>query len=1324
MGKLSFRYRIEPEAGHMNAFRYQYENITEYGLAYQRYAALSDASIFNSPVGITKIAAGLSDLCSLFMIEKPATDTLDNDGTLVRHRHSIVPNDYIEPAESHKDIDDIRKRNDIFMHRPYYMEFYKETYAHGYDYLTANDISFQSAYHRGPDFSILPMYFLKGYDLTGNDYENIFTENDSLRMEIRHDILVSGETNHMIILKDTIAAPDTNRMEILKNILASGAENRGDYYDFSGITPPEIRPDEYENVYSRRPDPEFNIIENIFGWMPKPDMQILYQPEPYKSTAVGNVLEVDNVFRPEQKGFVAELEPIPHRDLIANYPYQTISSSIAKFGNRIDEYYAKPGNNIGNMLEELAMSQGINILDKFDSELAKKPMMTSNMFDMYIMSQHGKIANRLGTEFATPDGKTACDIDEMFFTLSSSGKVGYFFNPDTFGIQEIKYTVYVESVYGSKDEAVGFIETDYSIFGNKDLGMHGVMFDEMDKALNDSKSGCIYEAVSVFKYKGDAIADDSGIHAIEDIPDVFEIRTAIPIKYTKSGTQLRNMDSTVFLSRDNTMFGYFQQGVFSIKANNGLDEAISGEFIFRPPGDLFFDDEVRTGDKVVNGMFRNKDGSFAERMKVDMRILMDQEHTLKESRDMYLADNGYFIYRLPYDLMLIQNEIHGLRLIYDVDIMAKDVWFNARNGLRTEMEITDGLQVLRTVRYVQDANMIIPFSKINRQGMIDRIDEMAFRTMRKTDWVIQQDMWGSVIKKQTWMEDTECWLDKSALQTYIDYQNHWMFKDRLKTHIFDGMMSGDKTEKKEHVFRDEWVSKAGISNDIYDPPVSGIKEPKNSSLFKDEWVKKDASRETYRFEQDWFNKIPQLNYYAYGLMSDKNNLRDISVFNDESTQRKSKDMTVNFDSPVIRDSTIRIWLDEYIFTRKSLQGFDIYEQLEWLKKTRKKLGLHPNDIGNWAFAYETPDPIEPVYGIDELLLPENDTRYEDFKEIIFDKEKMRPRSPVKVIDDTTFIAKYPIRHPSKDHFKDLAIDYEASAYKWENYYGIKTEIMYICFLKYYRIWETKMFEFSTMTMQQSVNQMLEYMYAWMIDYFPLEELEEAFRVLRLIRWYGESAIIQNSQYIISYEYGILESKLTSGTCLVPNDLDTNDTMFVDASMGVIRNNPAYIRTGPAYVEFYIDNKKNTTFTFSLSNTVGSVNIYINDELVDQRPFTARNLTYPLNATGETNIIRIEKPAAHNLNDTFYIGNIRVPDCGFKDLTIEFDPKMRAGNKPLDAVAKKMVQFAQLHEKRDEVYDMIFKANLGISEVYKKLLEYWELHHANKVKGKRLTIKKC
>jgi hypothetical protein len=126
--------------------------------------------------------------------------------------------------------------------------------------------------------------------------------------------------------------------------------------------------------------------------------------------------------------------------------------------------------------------------------------------------------------------------------------------------------------------------------------------------------------------------------------------------------------------------------------------------------------------------------------------------------------------------------------------------------------------------------------------------------------------------------------------------------------------------------------------------------------------------------------------------------------------------------------------------------------------------------------------------------------------------------------------------------------------------------------------------------------------------------------------------------------------------------------------------------------------------------------------VDTVSKSALNLTYELPYTGDTSVVKIEKSASHNLNGHFYIGNIKVPNSTFKELSIEFDPTLKAGNKPLNEIARKMIAYANLYEDREEAYNVIRKGNLGVGEIYKHLTEYWELHHQDKIKGKRLTIK--
>ena len=105
MGELSFNFKPSTESQYLAQFKYWFENSIEYSFAYRRYISLSDTSIFNSPVAITKVAAGLSDLYELF-VDKQAHSTIYYKAMNI---HRISYNIYIPTYEQiiHKQSKDI-----------------------------------------------------------------------------------------------------------------------------------------------------------------------------------------------------------------------------------------------------------------------------------------------------------------------------------------------------------------------------------------------------------------------------------------------------------------------------------------------------------------------------------------------------------------------------------------------------------------------------------------------------------------------------------------------------------------------------------------------------------------------------------------------------------------------------------------------------------------------------------------------------------------------------------------------------------------------------------------------------------------------------------------------------------------------------------------------------------------------------------------------------------------------------------------------------------------------------------------------------------------
>ncbi len=420
--------------------------------------------------------------------------------------------------------------------------------------------------------------------------------------------------------------------------------------------------------------------------------------------------------------------------------------------------------------------------------------------------------------------------------------------------------------------------------------------------------------------------------------------------------------------------------------------------------------------------------------------------------------------------------------------------------------------------------------------------------------------------------------------------------------------------------------------------------------------------------------------------------------------------------------------DQYFVSKNII--FDKLPNLQELQKLSKDIIINTDSTMDWAWVYQEEEGFDDPFKIDELLLPENDTRYEDFEDILFNRKTLTPRAPIQIIDDYTFIAKFPNHYPIKDDngenaYKNIALEY----------LDVRTSIMRQVFLGYYKLWQDHIFEFAQMTIPQSAKKMLDYLYTWILMSFAEEDIPEALRSFRLVRWYLERGIIECSEYYITYEPDDLTSGMLDTTVLaIPNDLmppdesiPQNNTMYIDTTRHIIANNPNKLGQ-EAHITFYIDNRKDTTISFSL-HTFTPVYIILNEgtdheEIIDTISLpTTGKMIYNIPYTGETNSFTIKKFGADNHDNDFFIGNIIIPQMGSTgNLNIEFNPKVQ-GNKVLSNVSQKVISYMNLYHDNEELMKNLVKGNVHINEAYEHLLEYWELHHQDKDKGKRLTIKR-
>lgn len=1366
MGELSFNFVPTTEPQYLAQFKYWFQHSIKYTFAYRRYISLSDTSIFNSPVAITKVATGLSDLYDLFV--------------------------------------------DKLAHPTIYKELAKNVYKVPYNINTSMDG--QSIIKQNRDFKLLDSYDIEKINSSDMSvfHSDINASIHTKSLNICRNINVSPQTNILNEYINTYWGLVENKLYIDKNnelqkINGSNFDIYKDLYNTSitdlldiyntqiMLTPFRIGLNIYEDVLLKRPTNSLNILnitftgrhtlvlnsyDNVYLELPTNKLNI-YKQNLVKQKFVNSTTKfpVINLVRPINQSNIIEnvfTKPKYHKALnkLDTLLIRKLEKSMLSNSNCFlspDYLYLDIDSNLfgykNNPITNIHK-------DLFGSNLKK----TSMVFRLEFSKTSGKTLNILTKDLIASSGLKNI-LQNKTYGVYHLDKALAYFNIDNFTITEQKYCISLSDVFAlNTNKFVNTFEYGFAFKDNKASSVdNNVLANKNDKAMFcDSQ---------VYAFKDNTQIDVSKhISVIHDNKRIFENNYVWLLKedkyisyfddYMFGRKDLKEIDyaDTVFVKSLGKKV-FCKDYVFANKANKNI---YTSKHYYAYKSDK--DSESMQAIKFISksrisfvslddvSVDKNRKSMIAENWIVSTykdslsTVVIESwiSHVFKDRKPIEIQQNGFNILkdRLPIDLY--DDSIWALKDSYSIDVLYQN--FLEKNG--HDMEIFEtGQRIIKDrisienfdidslFKYYIPANLtdtiigsglIIPVSKIEHQGYIDTINNFVHKISHKG--YINNQNFASVIPRFVNVPTLDLMCDKEQHRTYLDYKNLQITKQ--KVHAF--------------IFKDEFVLKEARNTSLYSSITAQKEQRKgfvidiekvlktsnkafiNDTVFVDKTIKlceidkqiftNKKPRDIYINGDLFIEKIPYLCYYSYDVWADKDALKTQLDLQTQVYKKNKNGIILDMTSDISKGD-IKTWYDYDVFSNKIIQNSSLANEINEIHKTYKDTGIHPDDFGNWAWVYETPDPFDPVYGIDELLLPENDTQYEQFEDIIFNKKTMRPRNPVKVIDETTFIAKYPTKHPIQK-YSDIAVNYDDSAIKVEQYYGIEIDIMHTVFLKYYRIWQSKIFEFSTMTMVQAVKTMLDYLYSWIMEYFPTDKIEQALRVFKLIRWYGESAIIQNSQYIISYEYDTLESKLTTGKCLIPSDMDpdvnnyvANQTMIVDASLGVIKPNPVFLNVSEAHVEFYIKHKKNTSFTFSLSNTVGSVNIYINGNLVDTVSTSKLNLTYQLPYQGnDMTTVRIEKDANSNKSPIFYIGHIVIPNASFKDLSIEFDPVLRAGNKPLDEIAKKIISCANLYDNRDEMYATMTKNNLGLSETYHMMLEYWKLHHQNKTKGKRLTIK--
>lgn len=345
---------------------------------------------------------------------------------------------------------------------------------------------------------------------------------------------------------------------------------------------------------------------------------------------------------------------------------------------------------------------------------------------------------------------------------------------------------------------------------------------------------------------------------------------------------------------------------------------------------------------------------------------------------------------------------------------------------------------------------------------------------------------------------------------------------------------------------------------------------------------------------------------------------------------------------------------------------------------------------------------------DELILPHNDFKYETYlPKLIENDGTVNPRY-IKAFDTTKnrYTVSIPVENP---------IDIYAAIGR--EYLDLDTGILECIIRKVKDIWKKNMYKYIVMFAPDALKDIMNILFDYITEIFVSKnEYDQAIRCLQLFRWYAEMAVLNNCDYDMYFDSKTIK-------------IDYYNKDLADLDDIIILNN---MDIDDSYLLESLDTTKPCNIIFKNTKKGIVPTLYLHMRL------------YNINGKSSISIIEDEKL----ISETIYDAGIHELDLELKDkIIIIFDPTEDNQNM---AIANASVlnypedsfnvlykgRFGDINNVMQELLNELKIYNNVTSDVRNKfrnispttvaidtLIKYFETHHENKDKGKRLITKK-
>lgn len=811
--------------------------------------------------------------------------------------------------------------------------------------------------------------------------------------------------------------------------------------------------------------------------------------------------------------------------------------------------------------------------------------------------------------------------------------------------------------------------------------------------------------------------------------EIFEKNTDILVN--KNNKSIEINESNILLSKYSIHINYETYITFGEKFRYKISTENDYSFIYKNIYKINYNlknihanyDFRKIFDKHYNVLFRvtnkkfnpNKTYLFAD--KINKKLNIDKEELfVYVYRDNFNSLNVFddlktfttkhrdiFSYDSIFNINKYGHDIFG----YDTCIwnISKDSKPIFKNETYKMMSIDS-----KPIRYMQDTSILfdkegkpifevdIPwYKKYQRHTMLNEVSEKWFNKKQKPtrleyqslqfgkDWIItklEYDIMGfNKYLKHAGIDDYIQTVSKFIKDTMVEYEYTWF--DKFPKSIFekDTIITADKFNK------DIYINKEYIS---LTPPQNGI-------VINNNFYFMNKNNKEIRKERD--NTL--LFKFAIG----------IDINKDLFSNRKIYEVNYKHPNKFLHRKKYRMFSSNQVMTSMNISDAAIDDEIYSFIKDKKDTRLDYDSPFVTVMHYD--GDMKPDLGpgkIDELILPHHDFDYDKYLSRLINDDGTINMAYVKRYDSTTetYTVTIPVENPM-DVYEDIG----------REYVDLSTNTLEILLYIIRVLWKDNMYKYMAMSAQDSLKDMITKANDYINSHYTLdaERRYEFDRALQLFRWYSEMAIINNCEYDLKFDTKSEKVNYLS------RDLGTLHDMIELNNMHISRNLilEPIDNTKPCYIKF-INNKKNVLSSPNLSFTLYNVNAKSSISITDRSNSISTDIykpgMYEISNKLE-NECKVEFVPTSN-NQSIAIAKIKISNIQIPSFTVTYKGVFGEMNSVMKELLKQLLVVGNVipPNVQDKLKDVT-----AVTSAVSRFQEYFEIHHKDKDKGKRLITKK-